>query len=293
MNNPEKKPNLAISFSGGLTSAYMTRWLLENKKSDFGQIVITFANTGQENEETLIFVDRCDKEWGLNVVWLEALVDPEKGKGTKFKIVTFETASRNGEPFEDYIKKHGIPNQSFPKCTGELKLSPMRSYLRSLGWKNGTYKTAIGIRVDEMDRVSSKMNEQNLIYPLVEYTKVTKEMVNLWWERQSFSLGLQEHQGNCKWCWKKSMRKLLTLAADTPEIFEFPMRMEQLYAFSGPGHHFGGSGRCFFRGHTSAKQIVEASKLPFDRFVSAPIRFDLFDMDMDSAGSCSESCEVY
>lgn len=271
----------------------MTKWLLDNKLNDFDNVVITFANTGQELEETLEFVNRCDKEWNLGVVWLEALVDPVKGNGTKFRRVTFETASRNGEPFEEYIKKHGIPNQAFPKCTSELKLAPMRSYLRSLGWKNGTYKTAIGIRIDEMDRVSSNMEKENLIYPLIEYTKATKEMINLWWGRQSFNLNIMEHQGNCAWCWKKSKRKLLTLAVDTPEVFEFPMRMEDQYRFAGPWQDPSGVGRLFFRKNTSTKQLLEESKLPFERWKPAAVNFDLFNYELDSAGGCSESCEVY
>ena len=285
--------NLSISFSGGKTSAYMVHWLLANKRNDFDEIVITFANTGQENEETLQFVDRCDKEWGLGVVWLEALTDPQKGKGTRFKQVTFETASRNGEPFEDYIKKHGIPNAAFPKCTTELKLQPMKTYLRSLGWKNGTYKTAIGIRIDEMDRISSKMEKENLIYPLCEYTKATKQGINQWWEKQPFNLNLQEHQGNCMWCWKKSKRKLLTLAADTPEVFNFPVRMEEQYRFNGPWKDPSGFGRVFFRKNTTAQMLLEESKQPFKRWSPEKINFDLFDYDLDSACGCSESCEVY
>lgn len=285
--------NLSISFSGGKTSAYMTQWLLANKRGDFDKIVITFANTGQENEETLEFVDRCDKEWNLNVVWLEAVVDPILGNGTKHKIVSYETSDRNGKHFEDYIRKHGIPNQSAPKCTYELKLAPMTSYLRSIGWKNGTYKTAIGIRVDEMDRVSSKMGKENLIYPLIEYTRATKEMINIWWEKQPFNLNLEEHQGNCKWCWKKSKRKLLTLAVDTPEIFEFPMRMEKLYRFYRADNTPKGIGRVFFRNNTSTNMLFEQSKQPFDKWRPAAVNFDLFDYEMDSAGGCSESCEVY
>lgn len=284
---------LNISFSGGQTSAYMTKWLLDNKKDDYDEIVITFANTGQENEETLEFIKRCDDEWNLGVVWLEAVVNPELGKGTKHKIVNFETASRNGEPFEDYIKKHGIPNMSRPKCTGELKLSPMRSYLRSIGWKKGTYNTAIGIRIDEMDRVSSKMKQERIIYPLIEYTKATKEMIELWWNKQPFGLDLLEHQGNCKWCWKKSKRKLLTLAADTPEIFDFPARMERLYGLNGPGITEDSEPRVFFRGNTSTLQLLEMSKQPFERWTPKKINHDLFDYEMDSAGACSESCEVY
>ena len=285
--------NLAISFSGGKTSAYMTHWLLKNKMQDFDKVVITFANTGQENEETLDFVNRCDKEWDLNVIWLEALVDPIVGKGTRFKQVTFETASRNGEPFEDYIKKHGIPNQAAPKCTYELKLAPMNSYLRSLGWKNGTYKTAIGIRADEIDRVSSKMVEQNLIYPLVEYTKATKESINRWWDNQPFTLNLKEHEGNCKWCWKKSKRKLLTLAKDTPEIFDFPIMMEDKYKWLRADNTPDNVGRVFFRGNTTGRELIEQSKQHFRRWEPDSINFDMFDFEMDAPNGCSESCEVY
>ena len=118
---------LAISFSGGKTSAYMTKWLIDNKVNDYDDYVITFSNTGQENEETLRFINLCDKEWGLNVVWLEAVVNPLPGIGTKHKIVTYETASRNGEPFEAVIKKYGIPNQTFQTCNREMKLAVMRS----------------------------------------------------------------------------------------------------------------------------------------------------------------------
>ena len=56
MNKNLATKKLSISFSGGKTSAYMTKWLMDNKKQDYDEIVVTFANTGQENEETLEFV---------------------------------------------------------------------------------------------------------------------------------------------------------------------------------------------------------------------------------------------
>jgi len=34
----------------------------------------------------------------------------EKGKGSGLRFVTFETASRDGKPFEDAISKYGIFN---------------------------------------------------------------------------------------------------------------------------------------------------------------------------------------
>jgi len=291
--------NLAISFSGGKTSAYMTRWLLENKKNDYDNIVVTFANTGQENEETLKFVDRCDKAYGFNVVWLEAVVNPIMGKGTRHKVVTLETASRNGEPFEDVCKKYGISvckkygisNTVGSYCSRELKLVTMRAYFRSIGWEKGSYETAIGIRVDEMDRISSKMKEEKLIYPLAEEHRMSKEQINRWWAKNDFTLNLKEHQGNCKWCFKKSRRKLLTIAKENPEYFEFPIRMERLYGRA--GSHSLDEPKVFFRGKLNGQDILSLSKKPFKPFEEKPVSFDDFDDEMDAANGCSESCEVF
>src|SRR3990167_6661723 len=105
----EKANKLLISFSGGETSAYMTQWLLKEFKG-WKEMIVVFANTGEENEKTLEFVNKCDKELGFNTVWVEAITNSIHGQGIKAKIVTFETASRNGEPFEQMIAKHGIPN---------------------------------------------------------------------------------------------------------------------------------------------------------------------------------------
>ena len=47
---------LAISFSGGRTSALMMQMLLK-RKHEFSDIRITFANTGCEHPATLDFVN--------------------------------------------------------------------------------------------------------------------------------------------------------------------------------------------------------------------------------------------
>ena len=65
------KPKLAISFSGGRTSAVMTKLCVEKFK-DTHDIAIIFANTGCEHENTLDFVNKCDKHFGWGVVWIEA-----------------------------------------------------------------------------------------------------------------------------------------------------------------------------------------------------------------------------
>lgn len=89
------KPSMHISFSGGRTSGYMTKRLIDefSHKYDF---VVTFANTGMEHEKTLEFVNNCDKFFGFNTVWLEADVCHGERKGSQFKVVTFETAARGG-----------------------------------------------------------------------------------------------------------------------------------------------------------------------------------------------------
>jgi len=281
------KPRLAVSFSGGRTSAVMTKLLVE-KHRDTHDISVTFANTGQEHEATLEFVDRCDKEFGFNVVWLEAEIDMTKGVGVRHRIVDFTDASRDGRPFREYIAKYGIPNVGSPQCTSRLKEEVMDSYRhRQLGWPRGSYKTAIGIRHDEEHRASVRAKESGFIYPLIDlgYTKEKViEEVRSW----GFDLKLPgEHYGNCVWCWKKSLRKLLTVAKHSPEQFAFPARMEKKFSsFKAKNGE-----RFFFRGNRSAQDILRLSKEPFEEFTDkyAPVS----DEDpLDYGVGCGESCEI-
>jgi len=90
-----------INFSGGRTSAYMTKRLIDEGLTDYK---IVFQNTGKEAEETLIFIDRCSKEWGLTIEWIEYdIIEGDKTKGT-FKKVSFETASRKGDELDRVAK---------------------------------------------------------------------------------------------------------------------------------------------------------------------------------------------
>lgn len=290
------KDRISISFSGGKTSAYMTKMLLDHfrKHEPWREIIVTFANTGQEHEETLKFVDRCDKAFGFGVVWLEAVVDPRKRKGIRHKVVSFETAARKGEPFEAYIAKHGIPNRMYNQCTSRLKTEVMESYRKSAGWGKEDHSTAVGIRADEVDRVSQvAMKKWRVFYPCVD-AGVTKADVRHWWAEQDFNLNLPEHLGNCVWCWKKSNRKLLTVAKDHPQLFDFPKRMEEQYALAGGERRDGEARkpRCFFRGERKAEDILrEAAQGNFTPF--SDDHFIPFDTDLDVGGACGDSCEVY
>jgi hypothetical protein len=274
-----------ISFSGGRTSAYMGKRLLDQRQPG-DELLFIFANTGQEHENTLRFVDACDKAWGLGVVWVEAAVQAELGASTKARVVSFETASRGGEPFEAVIAKYGIPNKAYPTCNRELKLRPIYDYIHHQhGWDRGSYQTAIGIRADEADRMVATAKADGIIYPLIK-AGVRKEQVLAWWARQSFDLDVPEHLGNCTWCWKKSQRKHLTLATDHPEVFDFPARMEALYPFSGAGV----GPRRFFRQGWTTLDIMARAKQPFDSFVDRRRNKDPI---LDDAGACSESCDIF
>mgnify|MGYP000751675079 FL=1 len=67
------RENLLVSFSGGETSAYLAKWLIDNKSDDYNMVFV-FANTGDEEEETLKFVDLCSSKWNMELVWVEDVV---------------------------------------------------------------------------------------------------------------------------------------------------------------------------------------------------------------------------
>jgi len=285
------KPRLAISFSGGRTSAVMTKMCIW-KYGDTHDILVTFANTGCEDPRTLDFVMDCDSHFKFNTVWIEAEVTHGERVGIRPKIVDYKTASRKGQPFEEYIKKYGIPNAGSPQCTSRLKTEPMEYYIRKvIGWHPSTYKTAIGIRSDEMDRVSSKKDEYGFIYPLVD-AGITKGMVLAEVARWPFRLELPgEHWGNCTWCWKKSFRKLMTLAKEDKRAFDFPARMEAKYGTHKAQNEKGR--RVFFRGDRSVQDLMTMAEKPFEVYSDYKQR-TLFEWDdlLDVGAGCGESCEI-
>jgi hypothetical protein len=276
------KKLLVCTFSGGRTSAFMGQFLNSyDKYKDYDKLFV-FANTGKEKEETLEFINQCDKEWGLGVVWLEASVNKEKGKGTKHKIVDFNSASRNGEPFIDMVEKYGIPNPFMSICTRELKKRPMDSYIKTLGYKD--IITAIGIRYDERHRKSIRAKEENLIYPLCDDIKVDSNFIRSWWDKQCFDLKLKDYEGNCDLCFKKSLRKRLTIIKENPSSAKWWLDVEEKYRDE--KHP-----RFDLRTNKTMKEIIELTKEPFktieDKHEMSKKQTSLFDnLDMDAETDC-------
>lgn len=280
------KKKMQISFSGGRTSAYMAKRLLDEKSDEY-DFIVTFANTGMEHEKTLEFVNNCDQLFGFNTVWLEADVVHGERKGTQFKIVDFQTASRRGEPFEEVIKKYGIPNPSFLHCTRELKLAPMNAYLKSLGIDYRKIETAIGIRNDEKRRVRKDADDVKIIYPLIDFWPTDKQDVLDWWEEQEFDLGLEEWNGNCKGCYKKSFKKIFKQLTDDPTLLDWHERMEHTYGKT--NNRDENIVRVFFRGNLSATTLKEM----YLQQANSDENLSTSKLKLYENSGCSESCEVY
>jgi hypothetical protein len=291
------KHKILISFSGGETSAFMMQHILNNYENH--EIEIVFANTGEENEATLEFVDKWAKYLNVKVTWLEY-------ERLSFKVVDFKTAYRShnkkeiankwkNHPFRKYISEFGIPNMQSMTCTRELKERIINRYLSSIGWKPSTHTKAIGIRADEIDRVGEHW------YPLVKIG-IVKQMVNKFFSTMPFRLELKGYEGNCKTCWKKSFRKLVTIARHNPSWFAFMAQMEIEF------EEFVRETRKekvkppvrFFRKHKTVADIFEMAKDESiidaaDDSIDTDYQISMWHdgTELDMTNGCTDSCEVF
>jgi len=245
-----------ISLSGGRTSAYMLRRILDEGLQP--DVHVLFCNTGREWDKTLTFVDEIDRRWEASVHWLEyerqdlpayksqevaaiaarfrdarphafwrhrsrqpALDDARHERG--FREVTFKTTARNGEPFENFVAMSGLPNPAFRTCTTEMKVRVMKRWMLERGYEN--WDMVMGIRADEPRRVAklrrSPPERWEHVMPLAD-AKVDETEVLAFWKAQPFDLGLPvdpvlgTYQGNCDGCILKATDKLLRIEREEP-----------------------------------------------------------------------------
>ena len=308
------KETLLISFSGGRTSAMMTKYLLDNYQHIYDMEVV-FSNTGHERHATLDFVKRCDDLLNFNTVWIEPVINDI---GTKCKVVNYETAytnlKKNGiDPFEEMIKKYGIPNIKNPHCSRELKSRAIRAYMRDYkAHRKINYKTAIGFRSDEPKRLNWEKAKANKLIYLAQLGKATKEDVNKFWINQPFDLEIKSYEGNCILCWKKSDRKLFTIIREglTSNDTELISEIEWLehihkkygnYVKKERAEKQGQVKSNMFRGDRDIIQMVEESKdltlIEFaqdeSHIIDTSLQLSMFNESLDMSGGCHGSCEPF
>lgn len=251
-----------ISFSGGRTSGYMLWRVLQSNGGLPSEAIVCFANTGKEDEATLRFVKACEDNWNVPIVWLEY-----RKEDPKYVVVNFETASRNGEPFEQIIeKKNFLPNPVTRFCTAELKIRTLNRYLKDLGWKYDENTDWIGIRADEPRRAAKVDKSRVPLY----VAGITSRDVGKFWSEQPFDLELpningKTFHGNCDLCFLKGYPQTLSLIQEKPERAIWWAKMEAKIQSAG---QFQGDGARFRKDRPSYAKMMQFAKTQGDMFAT-------------------------
>lgn len=247
-----------IAFSGGRSSGYMLRKILNANSGLPSDSIVCFCNTGKEAEATLKFVNECSLRWNCPIVWLEYRSDE-----TRFEVVSYETASRNGEPFEQLIlKKQYLPNAVTRFCTIEMKIKTTARYCKSIGLDIGENDSIVGFRADEPRRVA-KLND--ISRAPMAMAGVSKKDVSEFWMDSDFDLELLNingttMHGNCDLCFLKGFGGLTSLIAENPERAIWWAKMESLIQSSGLPN---GKGARFSKDRPSYAQIQKYTQDQF------------------------------
>ena len=212
-----------VAFSGGRSSAYMLYHLVHlGEKPD----LVLFTNTGKERPETLDFIHECEQQI-FPIKWLEYLPN-----SPGYKIVDFETAARDGEPFAELTQKRSyLPNRVTRLCTADLKIKPFEKFLRH-NYPQKPYVKFLGFRYDEKHRadnvdVSKLPKGVTVRCPMVEW-QITKLDVLDFWKTMPFDLKIHSAKGNCDLCFFKGWPKLVSiLRQDGYELAEWWIEQEK------------------------------------------------------------------
>lgn len=279
---------IVVTFSMGESSAYMLELVLK-KYGNTHRIIITTCNTGEEDEESLIFAAKIAAHHKVDLIWLE--YDTERG----FKIVDFHTAYRktqyeieNGypnHPFKKWIEDYRLPQYPNRTCTREMKERTISRYLSSIGAYPRFVVRCVGIRFDEIGKRTPKETQY---YPLI-LNGITKKKVNAYFENDMpFRLQIPSYLGNCGACISKGLRNLCTIARQRPEKFDF---FNYIAKKQGVPNH------TFYRNRKTISDVFEMAK---DKKIkdAHDNRFDLdteyeFDFELDSEGACGGTCEPF
>ena len=114
------------SFSGGRTSAYLCKLLLEKFGKD--NVEVVFMDTGAEHPETYSFIKKCNKHFNLDLKCLRAKFDDKLGVGTTYTLVDINDINCDFIHFNQMMRKYGVPYIGGMFCTDRLKTTPFKKY---------------------------------------------------------------------------------------------------------------------------------------------------------------------
>jgi 3'-phosphoadenosine 5'-phosphosulfate sulfotransferase (PAPS reductase)/FAD synthetase len=201
-----------LSFSGGRSSAYLLYRVLQAHGWVLPpDVLVCFANTGKERPETLDFVDQCGREFGVHIHWLEFVSRAADG----FKVVDYDSASRNGEPFDALIgQKQRLPNVVQRACTEELKVNTINRFLKHA--QLGDADIVVGVRADEAHRIP-RLRANGRLLPMAD-AGISKPHVHAFWRAHSFDLALpySDGEGNCDLCFQKTLGQVMARITEKP-----------------------------------------------------------------------------
>lgn len=281
--------NIFCSVSAGYSSVMMAiklrEWFPDHN------IINVMANTSKERKESLEFMNKCDKYYNLNLVWIEAEFH-EKGIGTTYNVVQYQDLKTNGEIFEEGIKKFGIPNKENKWCNRDMKLSPLKKYGDFIFGLNN-YSIAVGIRADEVDRVRKDYKDNNVFYPLLD-NGISSRDRNKFWKDQPIKISIPAYKGNCDLCFAKSNRKLITIISEEPNRAIWWDKMIKKYgtikldgkaSYNELMEEIGT--QTFYRKYQTIEDLIKLAEQPFKKATDEYFyENDLFDQEDECGSGC-------
>ena len=269
-----------VSFSGGRTSAYLCKLMID----EFGRENVDFVymDTGAEHPKTYEFIRMVDAELKLNLVCLRIEFSDTLGVGNIYNEVSIDSLKYDLKPFSEMMTKYGTPYIGGMFCTDRMKLTSFKKYCDETYGKNN-YETWLGIRVDEPKRLAPKKG----IRYMAEISDAEKEDVLEFWSEMPFDLKIPEWLGNCVFCPKKSNLKLAAAQRDEPELYL--QWIDMLYSDTVRFDDKTGHWSKMYRGNQSLEQLIAT----FDGSTGEEIKGRLRGSKSTETGSCSESCEVF
>lgn len=238
-----------VNVSGGRSSGLLLWCTIQaartrpGSRADFRAV---FANTGKEHEATLRFVRDMASHWNVRITWLERASPTTEPRS--WRRVDFESASRNGEPFEALIREQvALPDPRTRTCTAELKAGPVGAWCRDhLGWTH--WLSLLGIRADERERVgraaacAATPRRDTMELPLAIAGVTSDHVLEFWREMQPFDLQLgvdlagRTILGNCDLCFMKGTDAIGAIIRSEPERAAWWAAQERWVARHAPDH---------------------------------------------------------